>query len=328
MIPELIILVSALALTIILHKAFPAAILWCCACILIFAISYIRERRRSRRLNELIEYLTNLQDSLESLPDLNHSAEGRLGILENEIFKVVNMLRDAYSSENRKKTYMVDTLMDISHQIKTPMTAISILTETLSQAELSDEERLECVSKVESQVNRINWLIKNLLILARLDADVIKLKKETISMNDLLNNICDTFAIMAEVAEVDLSSPPTDPDITFTGDRMWTTEAISNIVKNCIEHTAPGGCVRLSATDDNISTTLTICDNGSGIAPEDLPHIFEKFYTSTAGSVSGPSNSVGIGLAMAHSIILKQKGAIHAESTLGEGTTFEIKIYH
>ena len=325
MIPELILFFLALLLTLLLRKALPSAIIWFCTCLAVFLISYFRNRRQNRQLDELTEYLTALQDSLESIPDLSRSAEGRLGILEHEICKVVNMLRDAYSSENRKKTYMVDTLMEISHQIKTPMTAISILSETLSQPELSDEDRLECVSKIEAQINRINELVKNLLILARLDADVIPFKKESISVNALLNNLSETFAIMAEVSEVDLIVTPSAPDISVTVDRFWTTEAVSNIIKNCIEHTSPGGNVQLSASDDNIATTLTIRDNGTGILPEDLPHIFEKFYTSSTPNPSG--NSVGIGLAMAHSILVKQNGRIEVESVPGEGTCFTVKIY-
>ena len=196
------------------------------------AVYMIYEKKRERKIEELISYLTKVQDHLE-LPEFDSMQEGSFGILQSEIYKLVVQLQEQYSGEQKQKKYMVDMLSDISHQIKTPMTAISLMTDLLSAPELSDEKRLDYVEKINHQTNRINWLVRNLLTLSQLEADMLELKKEQVSLREMLDARVDTFELMAEVKGVELSME-CPKEIQLSCDKQWTREAISNIVKNCM----------------------------------------------------------------------------------------------
>ncbi len=256
------------------------------------------------------------------LPEFDSMQEGRFGILQSEIYKLVVQLQEQYSGEQKQKKYMVDMLSDISHQIKTPMTAISLMTDLLSAPELSDEKRLDYVEKINHQTNRINWLVRNLLTLSQLEADMLELKKEQVSLREMLDAIVDTFELMAEVKGVELSME-CPKEIQISCDKQWTREAISNIVKNCIEHTKENGSVRISAVQNNLATDIRIQDTGEGISKEHLPHIFKRFYKAPGSS----NSSVGIGLSMSKQIVMRQSGIISVTSEVGEGTEFLIKMY-
>lgn len=285
------------------------------------AVYMIYEKRRERKIEELISYLTKVQDQLE-LPEFDSMQEGRFGILQSEIYKLVVQLQEQYSGEQKQKKYMVEMLSDISHQIKTPLTAISLMTDLLSAPELSDEKRLDYVEKINHQTNRINWLVRNLLTLSQLEADMLELKKEQVSLREMLDAIVDTFELMAEVKGVELSME-CPKEIQISCDKQWTREAISNIVKNCIEHTKENGSVRISAVQNNLATEIRIQDTGEGISKEHLPHIFKRFYKAPGSS----NSSVGIGLSMSKQIVMRQSGIISVTSEVGEGTEFLIKMY-
>ena len=284
-------------------------------------IIYISHRRRERKIDDLILYLMKVQDNME-LPTFDSMNEGRLGILQSEIYKLVVQLKEQYSDERKQKKYMVDMLSDISHQIKTPMTAITLMTELLSAPELSDEKRMDYVEKINQQTNRITWLVRNLLTLSQLEADMLELKKEEQDLKEMFNSIMDTFEIMAEVKGVELCMDCPE-GIIFCCDKQWTREAVSNIVKNCIEHTNEGGSVRVSAMQNNIATEIVIQDTGEGIPKEHLPNIFKRFYKASGSS----NSSVGIGLSMSKQIIMRQNGTINVESEVGVGSRFVIKMY-
>lgn len=284
-------------------------------------VSFVSQKRKERKIDDLILYLMKVQDHLE-LPAVDSMNEGRFGILQSEIYKLVVQLKEQYSDERKQKKYMVDMLSDISHQIKTPMTAITLMTELLSVPELSDEKRMDYVEKINQQTNRITWLVRNLLTLSQLEADMLELKKEKQNLQEMLGAVMDTFEIMAEVKGIGLSLDCPD-EVSIICDKQWTREAISNIVKNCIEHTEEGGSVRISAVQNNIVTEITIEDTGEGIPKEHLPNIFKRFYKAPGSS----NSSVGIGLSMSKQIIMRQNGIINVESEVGVGSKFIIKIY-
>ena len=289
--------------------------------VVLLALDIYEKRKLEKQIKELTDYITKVQD-YASLPEMAESTEGSIGILQSEIYKVVTILREEYSSEHKQKKYMSDMMSDISHQFKTPLTAISLMTELLMEPEITTEQRLEYTAKIDSQINKMTWLIRNLLTLSQLEAGVLEMKSEPINLKALIDEITDSLDVMAEVADVTLEAVVPD-EITIKGDSHWLREAISNIVKNCIEHTCEGGFVKLKAMQNNLCTTLTIEDNGKGIAKEHLDHIFERFYK---GSNSSP-NSVGIGLAMAKQIINSHGGIIEAQSEVDKGSTFVIKLY-
>ena len=316
-----IILAAVTALVCVaVHKPVACCIAVSAFALILLAENIISERLLRRRLSTLIDYITKVQDDL-SLAAPECSGEGLTGILQSEIYKVVALLKEQYSGEKRQKEYMADLLSDISHQIKTPLTSVQLMTELLEQPGLDEEKRLQYAEKIDSQLARITWLIKNLLTLSQLEAGVLKMKITDVGLTELVEDIKSSLDIMAELKGVSLETEI--PDILINADRHWLREALMNVIKNCIEHTDEGGYVKVKAVRNNIYTEITIEDNGCGISETDLPHIFERFYK--AGNAS--SQSVGIGLALAKQIIGGHDGIIDAESIQGEGTAFTVKLY-
>lgn len=279
-------------------------------------------QRQEKQLEELVTYLMKVQDGLK-LPELAECREGQMGILQSEIYKLVIQLKEQAGAADRQKMYLADMLSDISHQIKTPLAAITIMTDLLQQPGLKEDKRLEFVEKMQRQVNKISWLIRSLLTLSQLEADVIQFKKESTKIAALINSVCQSLELLAEIKGVELIQESLDDGISAVCDYAWTSEALSNIIKNCLEHTPRGGTVRICAQQNNFGTTVTIRDTGCGIAKEDLAHIFERFYKGRKDA----KDSAGIGLAMAKQVILRQNGTIHAESEEGKGSTFIVRLY-
>lgn len=283
--------------------------------------SRVKEVKREKYIDEIIDYLMKLQDGLE-LPELSNYREGNIGILQNEIYKLVNILKEKNDRDKKEKKYMSAMMSDISHQIKTPITAISVMTELLEDENLPQVKREEYIKNIDTQVNKVTWLIRNMLTLSQLEADMLHLKKDNILVSDLIADAVKPLEILAEVKGVNLNIKNIE-GLSIVCDKAWTSEAISNIVKNCIEHTNSDGYVNITISNNNFSTNIEIKDSGSGIDKDDLPHIFERFYKAKNAS----KNSVGIGLAMAKQIIMLQNGIIDVNSEVGVGTEFIIKMY-
>ena len=317
---KLIAAAAVLLLCLLIRKPVPCCVILAVFAAALLAENVITELRLRRQLNSLIQYITRVQDDL-SLAAPECAAEGLTGILQSEIYKVIALLREQYSGEKKQKEYMTDMLSDISHQIKTPLTAIQLMTELLEQPELDADTRMDYAEKIDLQISRITWLIRNLLALSRMEAGVLSMKPEPFPLPELIAEIVDSLAVMAELRGVALQTEI--PALTLKADRHWFTEALMNIIKNCIEHTDDGGYVRIRAWQNNLFTELTVEDNGCGIKPADLPHIFERFYKAENAS----AQSVGIGLALAKQVIFAHGGTVEAESREGEGTCFTVRIY-
>lgn len=291
----------------------------CIALLLVTSVVFYKKREKD--IDVMISYLMKVQDRLE-LPELSAMQEGKIGILQSEIYKLVAILKEQYSGEHKRKKYLVDLLSDISHQIKTPMTAITLMSDLMKTSDLSEEKRIDYVSKIDQQIDRINWLIRNLLTLSQLEADMLPLKPEQINAEQLVKNAVASLETLADVRCVALNIDAKS-ELILTCDKQWTTEALSNIIKNCIEHTHEGGQVDVEVTQNNLYTQIIIRDNGVGIAKEHLPYIFKRFYKAPGSS----NNSVGIGLSMSKQIIMRQGGTIDVKSELEKGTEFTIKLY-
>lgn len=322
--PEIAIVLFAAALCLLVRNAVGICVILALCVAALLLERYLAHRRLKRRLKAVTDYLCAVQDDL-SLPPMEADEEGEWGILQSEVYKVVALLREQYAIERRQKLYLSDMLANISHQLKTPLTAIGLMTELLEQPSLDDEQRLVYAERIDTQVTRITRLIRHLLALSQLEAGVLPMKRDEVALAALMEQVRDSLSIMAELKGVEIRVDIPD-GLTVRGDRHWLCEAMMNIVKNGIEHGREDGSgyVRIQARPMALFTSLTIEDNGSGIDPADLPCIFERFYKAKNAS----SQSVGIGLALARQIIIASGGTIDVQSVKEKGSIFTVKFYN
>ena len=248
--------------------------------------------------------------------------EGDLYKLFHEVNSLVTILNAHAENEGRAKTFMKDTISDISHQLKTPLAALNIYN-GLMQQEVNDSPELkEFTSLSEQELDRIENLVQNLLKITKLDAGTITLEKRPQNVADMMGYIERHFAYQAQQQEKTLILSGNE-EVTLVCDQTWLIEAISNIVKNAFDHTKAGATIRLTWRAFASMVQIIVSDNGSGIHPEDLPHIFKRFYRSR---FSKETQGIGLGLPLAKAIIEDHNGTIEVNSTLGVGTTFTINF--
>ena len=286
----------------------------------VFLVFFIITYKRIKEIRALSDYLSHINNGEFDL-DIKDNKEGEMSILKNNIYKVVVTLRSQQELLLKDKKYLADSLADISHQLKTPITSITVMTDLLKN-ETDEGKRREFLDVINAQLSRINWLIVTLLKLSKIDAGAIEFKKERVSLKNILENAVQPFMITAELKGIELTAQ-CEENVFADVDKNWYTEAISNIVKNCIEHTGEGGFVSVCAFETPVLTKIIIKDNGAGIAPEDLPHIFERFYQGRNHS----ETSVGIGLALSKAIFNRQNSLVSVKSEINNGTEFEITLY-
>lgn len=302
--------ISQSAVVVVLSTAF-----------LLIACSLLFTRWRYREIARLSQYLRKINTGNYSL-DIRDNQEGELSILKNDIYKVTLMLTEQSKLWQQEKLRLTDVIADISHQLKTPLTSMLVMADLLSDSKLPEAKRSEFTHKIVLQLERIDWLVSSLLKLSKIDAGTAVFKKELVRVPELLEKAIEPLLIPMDIKEQSISLKG-EESVSFIGDLKWSQEAFINILKNCVEHTPAGGSIAVSYTENALFTEIVIADNGSGIPKEDLPYIFKRFYK---GKNAG-DDSVGIGLAMAHSIISSQNGIIEVKSQEGEGTKFTIKFY-
>ncbi|MBO7531501.1 MAG: HAMP domain-containing histidine kinase [Lachnospiraceae bacterium] len=285
----------------------------------IIALYYFFTKKRYEDIAELDSYLVKVLAGGEA-PDITDQQEGELSILRNNIYKVTTTLYYQKELLANDKKALSDAIADISHQLKTPLTSMMVMNDLLGSEE-DPEKRAEFLRTQSGQLDRMNWLVQTLLKLSKIDAGTIVMRPEEVLAKPLISEIIKPFEVQMDIKNIrcDISSG----DIVVKCDRNWTIEAVQNIVKNCIEHMEDGGRLVISCDDTNLFVQLVIKDTGCGIAEEDIPHIFERFYK---GKNAG-KDSVGIGLALAKSIMEGQHGDILVSSKEGEGTEFKVRFY-
>ena len=282
---------------------------------------YISSKRRKNELNNIIEYLKELNRGNYNLKiDLN--AEGKMSILKNEIYTTTVMLREQAEKELIDKINLKDSLTNISHQLKTPLTSISLLVDNLIEEPIDAATQKEFLLDIKIQVESINYLIIALLKLSRFDANVITFKKENINVKILLLDILKHIDILREVKNIDIHITGNN-ETSFIGDYKWEFEALTNILKNCLEYTLENRNIYVSFSTNNVYTEIIIRDEGKGMSKEECRKIFERFYKG----VNSSNNSFGIGLSLAKEIINKDNGKIKVKSQLNIGTSFIIRYY-
>lgn len=290
-------------------------------CLLHLLTSVFYTRSRYRDIERLSDYLRKIYGGDYTL-DLRDNREGELSILKNEVYKVTWILSQQAQLLKNEKKQLSDAISDISHQLKTPLTSMSVMAELLKDEKLDAEKRREFSKNLDAQLSRMEWLLSSLLKLARLDVGTVEFKRDEVNVKELIHRVIKPLLIPMELKEQSLNLEG-EETTAFIGDPEWTGEALINIVKNCIEHTGIGGTITISFEKNPIYTEIIIADNGSGIDKEDVPFLFQRFYK---GKNASP-DSIGIGLAMAQSIISAQSGDITVSSKKGEGTRFSIKFY-
>lgn len=247
--------------------------------------------------------------------------EGELSILSDRVEKLVAILNQQKESLQKDKIYLSDSIADISHQLKTPLTAINLILTRMRKSDLSREERMSLVRELSKLTERTQWLISVLLKISKIDTGTLVMNKEEIEVKDLVKKAYEPVAVAMDLKDQRFISDCGECKIN--ADFQWTCEAVANVIKNCMEHTPEGGYVKVTAKETNIYTEIAVEDSGKGIDNEDLPHIFERFYR---GKDSDP-NSVGIGLALARMIISGQEGTIKAQNKREGGAKFIIRFY-
>lgn len=254
--------------------------------------------------------------------DITENKEGELSILSSEIYKMTVMLKEQADALKKDKKYLNNSIADISHQLRTPLTSMYLIIPQLQKSDLTYEKRMELVKELNILLKRIDWLVSSLLKVSKIESGTVTFKKEKVSILHLINKAMEPLIIPMELREQKLILDIKD-DTSYLGDFSWSVEAIGNILKNCIEHTQRQGIIHVSSTENAVYTEIIISDNGTGIDEEDIPHLFERFYKGKNSS----NSSIGIGLALSRMIINEQNGAITVKNNYDKGTKFTIRFY-
>ncbi|MCB2343257.1 sensor histidine kinase [Clostridium estertheticum] len=274
---------------------------------------------KRKRINNLAEYLYAINEGNYRINP--HKKEDEFSILEDELYKTVVLLRENREKERKEKEKLTNYLADISHQMKTPLTSMSLMIELLEGSPINGDDALY-IERISAQIYRLNHLVTSLLTLSKLDAGTLKLEYKSINVYELVCTSVEPLILMIEKKEQQLFIQE-NSDVVFMGDFYWNNEAILNIVKNCVEHTPRGGKISIVYEQNPICTQIIIEDNGEGFKKKDIPHLFTRFYKGE----NSAKDSVGIGLALAQSIVKKQNGEIRAENKKTGGASFTIKFY-
>ncbi|MCX7709840.1 MAG: HAMP domain-containing histidine kinase [Clostridia bacterium] len=303
------------------RKSYRSVLFFCLLCFgCILGIVYLSFKGLFHRVRETASAAERIVegDFNSILKQENEGDFAKLGHQFNEMAKRLQLTLEEVQSE---KVFLKNTIFDISHQLKTPLASIKIFNELLAE-EISEgiEVKREFVEKTAAQVERMEWLIKHLLLIAKLEAGTVEFQMARQSLSLTVKEVIESLRLRWEQKTLEVALIE-NSDIIMSHDREWIGEAISNILKNCIEHTGMGRKIEIELAETSVMTRMIIRDQGEGIHKEDLPHIFKRFYK---GRNKLHGNGTGIGLALAKSIIESHAGIIRAESVLGEGTTFII----
>ena len=290
--------------------------------ILVFAILvilYIYSRSESKKIKEIEKYIEAINNKNYTLK-ISENSEDEFSNLSNELYKTTVMLKEQASNSQKSQKTLQTYIEDISHQLKTPLTSISIMLDNIiDNPDMEIETRQKFLHEINRQIEWFNWLVIALLKLSKIDSGTAVFTKKEINVEKILNHVIQNLAIPLEIKQQKIIVNGNSSK--FIGDYNWQLEALTNIVKNCIEHTPDHKNIYIKFEENNFYTKITIRDEGVGIAKEDIKHIFERFYKGKNSS----ENSIGIGLALSKSIIERDNGYIICTSKEGEGTTFEIK---
>ena len=268
------------------------------------------------RISDQIDLVLHNADHLY----ISESDEGELSILQSEIIKMTLRIREQNEALKKEKNHLADSLADIAHQLRTPLTSANLILSLLKNNP-EEKERKALLQETQGLFIQMEWLIRSLLKLSRLDADIVVFQMEKIDINGLINAALRPFLIAMELhnIQVQIDIPK---GIEIIGDAGWLSEAIQNILKNCMESAGDGGKIEIACEDTVLFTQITLHDSGTGFAKEDLPHLFDRFYRGKDSCATG----YGIGLALCKTIIARQGGTVNAKNHPQGGAVFSIRF--
>lgn len=265
---------------------------------------------RHRQIRRLAEEIDEVLHSGRTV-DFSNCREGDVAVLANELSKMVSRLARTRDQLARERNALADSLADVSHQIRTPLTAITLMLPVVERAD-DARERKRAVRELESMIERVSWLVTTLLKIAKVDAGAMHVERREVRAAEVARRAVGPLATAMDLRDVNLV--------------LQLDEAVENIAKNCMEHSPLGGTVTVAVREDALATTIAVSDTGPGIAPEDLPHIFERFYRGGAveeANVAQPAG-FGIGLSLAQALVSAQGGTLRASNNPAGGARFEI----
>lgn len=278
------------------------------------------ERKQDKEIDKITKYLEAINDKNYTLK-IDENSEEELSILKNELYKVTVMLRENASNTLKDKINLKRALEDISHQLKTPLTSILIILDNLiDNPEMDYQTRVEFLHDLKRETTRIQSLIQSILKLSKFDSNTVQFIKQDIYLKQIVDEAIKNTGSLADLKNIKINVEG-NKKIKLNCDLLWQIEAITNILKNCIEHSKENTQIDIKY-NNSVYSYITITDYGEGISKEDLPHIFERFYRGKNSS----NESIGIGLSLSKTIIESNNGIVSVESN-SDKTTFIIKYF-
>lgn len=280
---------------------------------------FVFTKARYRRIMQISDQIDRVLHNADHLY-IGDTEEGELSILQSEITKMTLRIREQNAALIREKEHLADSLADIAHQLRTPLTSVNLILSLLENT--SDEtERRNLLREMEELLLRMDWLITSLLKLSRLDAGIVTFKKESVEVSSLVTAALRPFLITMELHNLEVRTE-IPREIYIQGDFEWLSEAVQNILKNGMESAGDHGRIEIICKDTLLYTELSIHDSGPGFAKEDLPCLFDRYYRGKNSSAAG----YGIGLALCRTIITRQGGTVMAKNHPGGGAVFTIRF--
>lgn len=289
----------------------------CLFFLLYYLVTSLRRDRQMEQLSQCIDQALYGRDGAL----LSACQEGELAILQTQLQKLLVKLRQSSARDQEDKAFLRDSIADISHQLRTPMTSLNLIAAMLPEVGGDSVRQRELQQQLNQLLQRIDWLVDALLNLAKIDAGTAYFRRNTLDAAQVLRQAAEPLEIALEIREITLQVTGSG---SYTGDGAWSAEALGNILKNCMEHVPQGGKILVEISQTPLYTQLCLQDTGPGFAPDDLPHLFERFYKGH----NAAANSFGIGLALAQRIISAQNGTIRAQNAPEGGALFTVRFYY
>ncbi len=291
--------------------------------LIVLFIILVHEYIKLKNINNLTKVLEEINNKNYKI-DIGDFREDELSILKSEIYKTTIMLKEQADNSTLDKINLKDSLSNISHQLKTPLTSINIMLDNiLDSEEMSEDVRTEFINNIKREISNINFLVAGILKLSRLDANVVNFMVEKVKVKDIINECIKNVSSLCDLKSISIDVTGNEM-LKINCDFKWEVEAITNILKNCVEHSNNNSKIDIKYINNKMYTEITIKDYGVGIPEKDVKHIFERFYKGS----NSTSDSVGIGLSLSKSIIEQENGTINVNSKLNKGTIFTIRYYN